>query len=232
MLLDRANRLRTSRQYAIEIGIAFLESAFIELFGDPIRNERGWPEGLLSNELAFLTSGSRGWAAHYATQGDLFLRIEKVGRGRLLMEEVTRVDAPSGAEAERTRVQSGDVLLSITADLGRSAWIPHGFPRAFVNQHLAILRPRTMNPAFLATLLSCDAARRAWSALDRDAVKSGLNFDDIRGFRIIVPPLKLQLTYAELVQVHEQLRVRQRESLRQAEHLFQALLTTSFRNQL
>ena len=133
----------------------------------------------------------------------------------------------------RTRiVKPGDVLLSITADLGRSAAIPDRFPPAYINQHLALIRQTKLNPVFLATLLSCDAAKTKWGTIDRDAVKSGLNFDDIKGFHVIAPPMSVQLQYATLVARHERLRANQRETLRQADHLFQSLLHRAFATSL
>ena len=92
-----------------------------------------WPLARLGTLLTFLTSGSRGWAAHYAAEGDLFLRIQNVGRNKLLLDDTAFVRAPDTAEARRTQVQAGDVLLSITADLGRTAVIPDDIGRAFIN---------------------------------------------------------------------------------------------------
>lgn len=230
--LEKADHLRRTRRYALELSDDFLPAAFLEIFGDPKKNPHKWPETQLGNHLEFLTSGSRGWAAHYANHGEIFLRIQNVGRGKLLLEDLTYVQAPNNAEARRTKVRPGDVLLSITADLGRSAAIPANFPVAYINQHLALLRPCGFNPVFLSALLSCDAAKTKWNMIDRDAVKSGLNFDDVRGFRVIVPPLALQQQYASVVEQHERLRSVQRESLRQAEHLFQSLLHEAFSREL
>jgi type I restriction enzyme S subunit len=182
----------------------------------------------LGEQIDYLTTGSRGWAAHYAEKGDIFLRIQNVGWGSLLLDDVAFVRTPDNAEARRTRVQAGDVLLSMTADLGRSASVPEGFPAAYINQHLAILRTHGLNPVFLSLLLSSDAAKRRWNAIDKNAVKSGLNFDDVRGFRVVRPPLSLQQQFALLVERHERLRAVQREALRQADHLFQSLLHQAF----
>lgn len=227
-ILEKADRLRRMRRYAIAVDSGLRSAAFAEMFGDLINNSRRWPKADLGDYLQSLTSGSRGWAAHYSSDGDIFLRIENVGRGGLLLNDVTRVKTPKSAEAERTRTKPGDVLLSITADLGRSAWIPEHFPDAYINQHLALLRPKNINPVFLAALLSSDAALQAWGALDRAAVKSGLNFDDIRRFKIITPPLTLQEKFAKLVAAHAALSDIQREGLRQADHLFQSMTRTLF----
>ena len=227
-VLERADRLRRTHRRAIDLADTFVPAAFLEMFGDPVKNQKGWPIKTLGEQLNFLTSGSRGWAEFYAVEGDIFIRIQNVGHGELILRDIQHIKAPDNAEAKRTQVQPGDVLLSITADLGRSAWIPLGFPKAYINQHLAILRQDRMNPVFLAAQLGSQSAKRVWDKIDRAAVKSGLNFNDVRGFRIVEPPLPLQRRFAALVAEHERLRAMQREALRQAEHLFQALLHDAF----
>lgn len=131
--LEKADKLRRMRRYALELSNTFLPAVFLELFGDPIQNDQNFSVVPLGECLTFITSGSRGWAAHYVHDGDIFIRIQNIGRGELILDELTRVCPPHNAEAQRTRVRPGDVLLSITADLGRSAWIPEGFPTAYIN---------------------------------------------------------------------------------------------------
>ena len=103
-----------------------------------------------------------------------------------------------------------------------------GFPTAYINQHLAILRAPAINPVYLAAALSSPPAMAQWNRVDRDAVKSGLNFDDIREFRVLVPSRGLQEKYAQLAREKRRLTAQVRESLRQAEHLFQTLLHEAF----
>lgn len=68
----------------------------------------------------FVTSGSRGWAEYYSDDGDLFFRITNLTRDSIEPKLVSLqyVMPPENAEGERSRVRSGDILISITADLG------------------------------------------------------------------------------------------------------------------
>ena len=90
------------------------------MFGDPVRNEKGWPEKPLIDFLDFLTSGSRGWAKHYSNEGEKFLRIQNVGIGKILLDNIVYVSVPDSAEAKRTKVQPSDVLMSITGAMIKS----------------------------------------------------------------------------------------------------------------
>ena len=97
----------------------------------------------LKRDLNLLTSGSRGWAEHYAEEGNLFLRIGNLTRDSTALDlsDIQRVLIPDGL-GERTRVQPGDLLFSITAYLGSVAVVPLGIEAAYVSQHVASARLR------------------------------------------------------------------------------------------
>ena len=43
-VLGKADRLRRLRRYALELGDSYLQSVFVEMFGDPVKNEKEWEE--------------------------------------------------------------------------------------------------------------------------------------------------------------------------------------------
>ncbi|OOE44257.1 restriction endonuclease subunit S [Salinivibrio kushneri] len=196
-ILDKADAIRQKRKQAIELADEFLRSVFLNMFGDPVTNPKGWEICELKDCLDFLTSGSRGWAKYYTEEGSKFIRIQNVGKNKLLLNELAHVNAPVTREAERTRVKVNDVLLSITADLGRSAVVTEDLSGGYINQHLALLRVKTkkLEPQFLSALLSSKGALRQFKAKNKAAVKAGLNFDDIRTFEVYLPPLRTQAKY-------------------------------------
>jgi type I restriction enzyme S subunit len=195
-ILDKADAIRRKRKQAIALTEELLRSAFLEMFGDPVTNPKGWPVKPLGELLAFLTSGSRGWAQHYADSGETFLRIQNVRKDLLDLSDVAFVHAPDSAEARRTETKPGDVLLSITADLGRTAVVPASLPRAFINQHLAILRPRGVNAEYLSAFLASEGGQLQINRRNKGGVKAGLNFDDIRSVEVLLPPVAAQEKFA------------------------------------
>jgi len=231
-ILDKANALRAKRRAALTQLDTLTQSIFLEMFGDLLKEPDRWPRETLGSQLDFLTSGSRGWAQYYRETGSIFLRIQNVRRDELVLEDVARVDAPHTVEARRIRVQAGDVLLSMTADLGRTAVMPEGLGAAYINQHLAILRAPKLEPRFLSAYLSCPAGQRQILGRNRQAVKAGLNFDDVRSIRLSLPPLPLQREFAVRVAAVERLKSAQRESLATLDALFASLQHRAFRGEL
>jgi len=231
-ILDKADSLRANRRATLAQFGGFAQSAFLEIFGNAATILDHWPIAKLGDLLDFLTSGSRGWAAHYAESGDLFLRIQNVRRDELVLDDVAFVRAPNTAEAKRTRVEAGDVLLSITADLGRSAVVPEGIGPAFINQHLSILRTRALHPRFLSAFLTSPAGQRQIAQSDNVGVKSGLNFDDVRNLRVPNPPRTLQERFVSVVEVADARKSAYLRSLGHMDALFATLQHRAFRGEL
>jgi type I restriction enzyme S subunit len=231
-ILDQAEALRIKRRAALAKLDTLAQSIFIEMFGDHATILTKWPTRNLGEILDFLTSGSRGWAAHYAESGDLFLRIQNVRRDELVLEDVAFVNAPTTAEARRTKVEPGDVLLSITADLGRTAAVPPGIGAAFINQHLSILRTKALVPRFLSAYLASPMGQQQVMGRNKGGVKAGLNFDDIRSITVPMPPSSLQQKYEDRVGAAEQVKTEHLRSLRLLDKLFGSLQHRAFRGEL
>jgi type I restriction enzyme S subunit len=231
-ILDAADALRAKRRESIEQLDSIIQATFLEMFGDPVTNPKGWATSTVGAEVSFMTSGSRGWAKYYASEGDVFIRIQNLRSGRLDLEDVAFVTAPDTAESRRTKVEQGDVLISITADLGRTAVVPPRLGAAFINQHLVLLRFRDMNPFFITQLFETDGGQSQFTRLNRQGVKAGLNFDDIRKLVVLKPPLGLQARFASIVESIEQQKARLKAHLAELDTLFASLQSRAFNGEL
>ena len=208
------------------------KSRFVEMFGDPITNPKGWPMAKIGGHLQFLTSGSRGWAKYYADDGELFITIKNVKGGKISTNDVQHVKPPTGAETERTRVQEGDLLISITADLGRTGIVTRDLADqgAYINQHLSCLRldRKSVEPLFVAFYLESAAGKAQFEKKNQSAVKAGLNFEAIRSLRFYLPPLALQREFTAFVEKVDKLAFAVRKSLESAEKLYRQQLSEAF----
>lgn len=231
-ILDKADELRLKRQQAIEKLDQLLQATFIDMFGDPVSNPKGWEKETIGNLATFITSGSRGWAQYYTDSGSKFIRIQNLVKGDLDMSDCAYVNAPDSAEARRTLVQPGDVLLSITADLGRTAIVPDDIGLAHINQHIAILRLSGVNPAFASHYLASVGGKIQFEKLNRSAVKAGLNFDDIKSLEITLPPIELQDKYLKIVQAIKNYQKQLLQFKKQSDNLFQSLQNQVFSGNL
>lgn len=137
-----------------------------------------------------ITSGSRGWAAHYASDGPLFLRIGNLTREHinLRLNDVVRVQPPSDAEGTRTKTSPGDILISITADLGIIGVVPESLPEAYVNQHIAMVRPaHGLVSRWLGRYLASGPAAKQFQLLNDSGAKAGMNLSTVGSLMIALP---------------------------------------------
>jgi type I restriction enzyme S subunit len=138
-----------------------------------------------------VTSGSRDWARFYAESGALFVRIGNLTRENINFryDSVIFVRPPRNADGQRTRLELGDILVSITADLGIVGVVPAGLGEAYINQHIALVRPDTaaINPRFVGHYMAGHVAQTFISKLNDSGAKAGLNLPTIRGLPTVVP---------------------------------------------
>ncbi|MFN4295237.1 MAG: hypothetical protein ACK4FB_00210 [Brevundimonas sp.] len=155
-----------------------------------------WKVLPLKRDLAFLTSGSRGWAEHYADEGALFIRIGNLTRDTvdLNLADIQRVAVPPGAEGERTRVKPGDVLFSITAFLGSVAVVPNDVEDAFVSQHVALARPAQVSllPRWIGYVTLSRVGKTQLEMGGYGGTKVQLALGDVGDLLMTAPPLEEQ----------------------------------------
>ncbi|MEE7570652.1 restriction endonuclease subunit S [Citrobacter werkmanii] len=190
--------------------------------------------------IEYVTSGSRGWANYYSTKGALFLRMSNVryNTTRLDLQDLQFVNLPSHVEGKRSLVKIDDLIISLTADVGRVARIDKDLGEAYINQHLALLRPNNnINSEYFALSIAAqNIGVKQIQSLKRGATKVGLGLDDIRSLAIPLPSLEEQ---HEIVRRVEQLfayadtiEKQVNNALTRVNNLTQSILAKAFRGEL
>ena len=191
-----------------------------------------WPTCELSEHIRFLTSGSRGWAQYFTDSGEYFITIKNVKNCRITLDDVQHIVPPDNAEAKRTKVQEGDLLISITADLGRTGVVTkeiadHG---GYINQHLTCIRldQAAVRPLYVAYYMESEAGKSQFKSKNQSAVKAGLNFHSIHSLRLMVPPIELQDAFIAFVKQTDKSKFDLKQSLERLEMLKKSLMQKYF----
>lgn len=231
-VLDKVSDLIAKRRQQLDKLDELVKSRFIEMFGDPVTNPKGWPTCELSQHIIFLTSGSRGWTKYFTDEGEYFITIKNVKNCRITLDDVQHIVPPNNAEAKRTRVQEGDLLISITADLGRTGVVTkeianHG---GYINQHLTCIRlnQSAVRSLYVAYYLESDAGKGQFQIKNQSAVKAGLNFNSINTLRLMVPPVDLQNTFISFVEQTDKSKLAVQQGLQELEILKKSLMQEYF----
>ena len=233
IILEKTYRVILSRKQQLQKLDELVKARFVEMFGDPEINPNNYPVCQLSDFIVFLTSGSRGWAQYCADDGtEWFITIKNVKGCHIETDNMQPINAPDNAEAKRTRVQEGDLLISITADLGRTGVVTkeiaeHG---AYINQHLTCIRLKqdVLNPLYVAYFMESPAGKEQFESKNQSAVKAGLNFNSINSLRLMVPPLDGQNAFVDFIKQTDKSKVAVQKALDETQILFDSLMQKYF----
>ena len=232
-IISKSKEIVRRKENEFELLDELVRARFVEMFGDPIQNSKGYPIRQFSDYIISLTSGSRGWAKYCVNDGkEWFITIKNVKDCNIITDNIQPINAPSNAEAKRTKVEEGDLLISITADLGRTGVVTkevaeHG---AYINQHLSCIRidREILNPLYVAYYMESSAGKRQFIQKNQSAVKAGLNFNSINSLKLLVPPMEEQNKFIRFVKQIDKSRSRIQKSLEASQELFDSLMQEYF----
>ena len=232
-ILSNLSDLIDLREKQLHYFDGLIKSRFVEMFGDPINNSKNLPKYQFSNFIEFLTSGSRGWSKYFNEVGkEWFITIKNVKNCHINTANMQLIDAPNNAEAKRTKVRTGDLLISITADLGRTGVVTEKIAKhgAYINQHLTCIRvnKKILNPIYIAYFMESPAGKKQFMSKNQSAVKAGSNFDSIKSLQLLVPSLQQQNQFADFVHRIDKSRMAVQKSLDELEILKKSLLQEYF----
>lgn len=152
-----------------------------------------WRDGTIADLEPYVTSGSRGWAEYYSDRGSAFLRITNLSRESIDLDlsDLKLVDLPpDDKEGLRTQLADGDLLISITADIGIVGHVGPRVPKpAYINQHIALIRfeESKADSKYLAYFLASERSQKWFRATTDQGAKAGMNLAGIRSIRVAFP---------------------------------------------
>lgn len=165
--------------------------------------EGDWANKKIEDDAITVTSGSRDWAQYYSESGDKFIRMTNLVRDGITLDlsDLKYVQLPMDSkEGKRTSLKEGDILISITAELGKLGLIHKDLGIAYINQHTALVRMKNnVDSKFYAYALSTEKYNNKLNSLNDSGAKSGLNLGTIRDFELITPSKEEQTKIASFL---------------------------------
>ena len=199
----------------------------------------GWIWVSLDQLTSLITSGSRGWAKYYSDHGAIFIRAQDIKTDALNLDTVAHVDLPNRIEGSRTRVAKDDLLVTITgANVTKTALVKQQLDEAYVNQHVALIRPvcGELSPYLYFWIISPAQGRRQLEKHAYGMGKPGLNLTNLRELVIALPSLAEQRAIVDEIEarlsVVDKLAETIDTALHQAEALRQSILKQAFAGKL
>lgn len=233
-LLSRAEGIVRLRREAQCKAAELVPALFLDMFGDPASNPKGWP--LVELGELIVDGPQNGLYKHKSLYGDgtPILRIDGFYDGVVNdLASLQRVRLTS-AEIERYGLTSGEIVINRVNSpdyLGKSALIPDLHEPTVFESNMMRLRLDTtrITQRFAIVSLQTDAVRKQILASAKHAInQSSINQQDVKALRFSLPPIELQRQFAAKAEAVRGIASQQATALATAQATFDALLHRSF----
>ncbi|HCT2655931.1 MULTISPECIES: restriction endonuclease subunit S [Pseudomonas] len=237
-ILDKADAIRRKRQQAIQLADDFLRAVFLDMFGDPVTNPKGWDvkriEEVAAKDKYAIKAGPFGSALKkedYVPEGYKIYGQEQVIRDDLEYGDYF-INEEKYESLASCSVSEGDVLISLVGSFGKVSVVPKDYHPGIINPRLMKIRfnESCASPWYMKYLLTTKEMIKKIEGMSHGGTMGILNVGKIRDLEVINPPLNLQESF---LKISTQVRsIKARCELVAAHPLFDSLSQKAFSGQL
>ncbi len=232
-ILDKADALRAKRRAALAQLDTLTQSIFLDMFGDPATNPKGWKKTSLEELFEIARGGSPRPIDDYITDapdGINWIMIGDTVEGGKYIAATKKRIRPEGARRSRA-VKPGDFLLTNSMSFGRPYILR---TTGCIHDGWLVLSPRSeeAEPNYFYALLGSKAVYAEFARRAPGATVKNLNIDLVRDVIVPVPPLPAQRKFAALVATIERSTSTFSNALVELDALFSSLQHRAFQGNL
>ena len=232
-ILDAADALRRKDQELLRKYDELAQAIFIDMFGDPVKNEKGWEVKTIKSSTNIITYGLT-VRPQYMEEGIPLISARELRSGFVNYEAAPKIsNADFKKLSNKCKPQNGDILFSKTGSIGHSAIVETTKDFA-VTQNAARINFKTefYEIYFIFALLRQEAfINKCISLVKGNAVKD-LQLGDFSEIEIICPPIELQRKFSEISMKSNNLIKASDNNSITSNNLFKSLLQQAFKGEL
>ncbi|MDU7822953.1 MAG: restriction endonuclease subunit S [Veillonella sp.] len=237
--LSKLEKIKKNRIIISNYLDGLIKSRFVEMFGDPVINNKNWFSMNLGEISIKISSGNtpQGGSRVYTNHGILFIRSQNVWNNRLDLADVVYISESLNEKMKETRLRRNDLLITKTgrfntenSSLGRCALYTGSDFQANINGHVYLVRLKVgYNPNFILSILTSEAYKNLIRTVCVGGIdKRQLNKFHIESFPIIIPPVELQNQYVQFLLKINKLKSDVQKSIDETQLLMNSLMQEYF----
>ena len=235
-ILDQAETLRTQRRTALALLDSLTQSLFLDMFGDPVTNSKGWPISNIGRE-AKLQGGFAFKSNDYVVNGVRLVKISNVHRDALTWDDLDYLPESYIEAYKSFNLNIGDIVIALTRPIIQSldsvkiAVVSAIDVPSLLNQRVGrfvITQPTRLEPQYLLGFCRSKAFFNAVSKFCSESLQPNMSTAQVEGLELPLPPLPLQQTFATRIASIEALKATHRSALAALDALFASLQQRAF----
>ncbi|MBD2624770.1 MAG: restriction endonuclease subunit S [Microcystis sp. M049S2] len=235
-ILDKADGVRRKRKEAIRLTEELLRSTFLEMFGDPVTNPKGWEVKRLGEICTNFQNGIGKNSEHYGHGSKVANISDLYEWHRFIPEKYSLLDV-TPKEIEKYSLMRGDLLFvrsSVKREGVAVCSVYDSDEICLFSSFMIRVRPRTdlINPEFLSLMLRTPPMRNRLILGSNTSTITNISQPGLSKIEVVVPPIKTQNLITKVTKnIEESVRCHL-QALEQSENLFNSLLQRAFRGEL
>ena len=233
-LLSRAEGIVRLRREARKKAAELIPALFLDMFGDPATNPKGWTAEALDAAAQIISGVTKGRRLNTSETIELpYMRVANVKDGRLDLSEIKSI-AVKRSEVEKYRLLRGDLLMTEGGDpdkLGRAALWTGEIETCLHQNHIFKVRVdrSRLLPEYLRELAGSLYGKAYFLRVAKKTTGiASINRTQLGGFPVLMAPLELQAQFVEKFGVARSIQSQQSAATVKAQAAFDALLSRTF----
>ncbi|WP_372997008.1 restriction endonuclease subunit S [Lutispora sp.] len=232
-ILEKAEKAIEKRKKADELADKYLQSVFIDMFGDPVTNPKGWEIKSLGCICSKITDGTHK-TPKYENIGVRFISAKDIKNGKIDWSNTKYININEHQTLiKRCNPENGDILFTKSGSIGAAAIVDKDFEFSLF-ESLALIKydRKFIDGKYLLHFLNNPSIRSKYVASTKGISIKHLHLIDIKQLSIIVPPIEQQQIFVRFVQKIEKLKEKQEKSSQELDSLFKSLMQKAFLGEL
>ena len=237
-ILDQADAIIQNNRAIVQKYDALTQSLFLDMFGDPVKNEKGWEKNNCRNILKVIGGGVFK-SSDYVKNGIPLIRIGSVNKGYFDDRETVFIPETYIKTHKKYLVYPNDLLITLTGTVGKNDYgnvfkLGNDYEKYYLNQRVAKfeINETKIDSVFFEFYLKQNEIKKLLTSVSRGVRQANISNEDIYNLEIILPSINLQNQFAERVAMIEAQKQQAQLELAKSEELFQSLLQRAFKGEL
>jgi type I restriction enzyme S subunit len=234
-ILDAADALKRKDQELLKKYDELAQAIFIDMFGDTLKNEKGWDVTEMRNIVhpdRIITYGIV-QAGEHVPNGVPYIRTGDIKDGEILVGQLQRTSLEIAKSYARSQLYENDIVMSIRATVGTVALLPSELVGGNLTQGTARISPSDLvHRLYLYFYLKNDFAQSWIASNSKGATFREITLGKLRELPVLVPPIEMQKLFAERIENIQMQRLPLKLVVYNSKQLFGTLIQNAFNGEL